>query len=257
MNAIQSLEENTAVDLFASQQGMSSHPLDPDTQGECRLAIAALDLQPGECVLDAPCGNGRHAFNLAMWGLRVTGIDIRQHAQWPAPPLRDGAVAPTFEVSDIRALDRPGHFDAAVSFYSFIGYFADRQGDDGAMAALSASLKPGGRLLMGTANAGALPQGAERTEIPFGDQLIVREDWFDEAQARLRRRLRVVDAAGETRESLDHHRHVYSATALDALLHRHGLEVEARYSNYHLGAFDGATSRHQVVVARKRVTPGA
>lgn len=46
------------------------------TAQEAEFLISRLKLQPGMSVLDVPCGNGRHAIQLAQHGVRMTGIDI-------------------------------------------------------------------------------------------------------------------------------------------------------------------------------------
>jgi SAM-dependent methyltransferase len=254
MNSVEFLEMNVAIDLIASQQGASSQPFDQDTQSECRFALATLGLRHGQAILDAPCGNGRHAFNLAARGLAVTGVDVSNHEKNAAPVLEEGAVAPKFLVSDIRDLKLVEQFDAVLSFYSFVGYFAERRSDDDAMAVLAASLRSGGHLLLGTANAHAIPVGSETNKFSFGDKTVLREDWLDSTQARLRRTLRIQDKNGAILHVIDHHRHMYSATALNALLDRHSFDLVARYSNYHFGEFSERHSRHQVVVAQKRGT---
>jgi 2-polyprenyl-3-methyl-5-hydroxy-6-metoxy-1,4-benzoquinol methylase len=46
------------------------------TRADCDFFETSLSLAPGARVLDAPCGHGRFALELARRGCRVTGVDI-------------------------------------------------------------------------------------------------------------------------------------------------------------------------------------
>ena len=74
-----------------------------------------LALGPGSRVLDVPCGNGRHALELASRGAVLSGIDISpefvEEAQ--AQARRDGLPA-TFQRGDMRDLDADAAFREAV-----------------------------------------------------------------------------------------------------------------------------------------------
>jgi SAM-dependent methyltransferase len=124
------------------------------TAQEVEFLIEALDLSPGERVLDLGCGPGRHAHALAERGLVVHGVDISPRfvdlARRTAPP---GA---TFSVGDARDLSVAGPFDAAISLCQ--GAFGLTGGptavevgpgvelDEPVLAGLVATLRPGGRV---------------------------------------------------------------------------------------------------------------
>src|SRR5215470_15286838 len=46
------------------------------TQGEADVIQKLLALPSGACILDVPCGNGRHCLELAARGYALTGLDI-------------------------------------------------------------------------------------------------------------------------------------------------------------------------------------
>lgn len=104
---------------------------------------------PGDRVLDAGCGSGRHAVLLARAGCHVTGVDIaaaavaraRSLVQAGAPDVADRV---RFLVADARELPGDGApFDAALD----VGLFHVLQpADAGAYARSLASVtRPGGR----------------------------------------------------------------------------------------------------------------
>jgi cyclopropane fatty-acyl-phospholipid synthase-like methyltransferase len=114
------------------------------TEQEVGFLVEALDLQPGQRVLDVGCGPGRHARALAARGILVHGVDISQRfVDIAAAGAPDGA---TFERRDARDLRYRGEFDAAVSLcqgaFGLVGPGADEQ----VLAGMAAALKPGGRV---------------------------------------------------------------------------------------------------------------
>src|SRR5436853_7596270 len=48
------------------------------TLQEVNFAVRELKLQPGQHILDIPCGFGRHTIELAKRGFNVTGADISE-----------------------------------------------------------------------------------------------------------------------------------------------------------------------------------
>ena len=107
--------------------------------------------RPGQAVLDACCGPGRHALEFASRGYRVTGLDLCAAYLEAA---RDSAAAWGVELElvrgDLRRYSRPGGFDLALNLYASFGYFADQDGDLAALRALRDSLRPGGNLVLET-----------------------------------------------------------------------------------------------------------
>jgi SAM-dependent methyltransferase len=96
-------------------------------------------------VLDAGCGTGRVAIELARRGLDVVGTDLDQDmisaASAKAPEL-------TWVHSDLSKLDLPIRFDAVVLAGNVIPYLAgDRR--QAAVVACARHLAPGGRLIAG------------------------------------------------------------------------------------------------------------
>jgi SAM-dependent methyltransferase len=99
------------------------------TDQEVSFLVDALELQPGQRVLDVGCGPGRHALALAARGIEVVGIDISQQfidiATERTPPRAPAA----FQRMDARALAFAHEFDVALSLcqgaFGLVGPGAD------------------------------------------------------------------------------------------------------------------------------------
>lgn len=107
-----------------------------------------LNLDPSHNILDAPCGIGRIAENLASQGLAVTGLDANPHyirtAQENA--LKNNLPI-NYCVGDLRSLPWVENFDAAISWFISFGYFSDTE-DQNILCNYYKALRPGGRLLI-------------------------------------------------------------------------------------------------------------
>jgi SAM-dependent methyltransferase len=130
--------------------------LNPTDYDECWRRLAASGANPhGEAdfvfsysprsVLDAGCGTGRVAIELARRGIEVVGTDLDPDmislARAKAPAL-------TWVHADLSELDLPTRFDAIVLAGNVIPYIAsDRR--QAAVAACTRHLAPGGRLIAG------------------------------------------------------------------------------------------------------------
>lgn len=96
-------------------------------------------------VLDAGCGTGRVAMELAARGIDVVGVDLDDdllaHARRRAPDL-------DWRVADLATLDLGRRFDVIVQAGNVLNYC--RPEDRAAMVtAAAAHLAPGGRLVIG------------------------------------------------------------------------------------------------------------
>src|ERR1044072_9087034 len=74
------MEGDNSFEGFLSTSMNLQARTDREVQGVIRL----LDLQPGDSILDCPCGYGRHSIALAERGFQVVGSDINSEMLAPA-----------------------------------------------------------------------------------------------------------------------------------------------------------------------------
>jgi SAM-dependent methyltransferase len=117
------------------------------TAQEIEFLVGALDLRPGQRVLDVGCGPGRHAHALAARGMEVVGVDISQRfVDVAAAGAPAGA---RFVRADARDLRFDAEFDAAISlcqgaFGLASGPAAPLDADGDVLAGIARALRPGG-----------------------------------------------------------------------------------------------------------------
>jgi SAM-dependent methyltransferase len=164
--------------------------------------ITFLGLEPGDSLLDAPCGHGRISNRLAGLGMHVTGVDASQLFLDVAASARSSAI---FHYGDLRQLPVDGPFDAALSWFTSFGYFDD---DDNrrVLAEYRRVLRPGGQLLIDIHNRDEFVR--RFTPSPFsstvqiGDDVLMDTTEFDTVGGRIETD-RVIVRNGKVRRS--HH----------------------------------------------------
>jgi SAM-dependent methyltransferase len=98
-------------------------------------------------VLDAACGQGRHAKTLSELGFKVEGFDLSPKNIEAAE--RYATENLSFFVHDIRdSLPEASTYDLVCNFFTSFGYFDVKSDNQAAFNSLSTALKPGGVFLM-------------------------------------------------------------------------------------------------------------
>lgn len=114
--------------------------------------IAVLDLQPGQRVLDAPCGHGRISNLLAKAGMNLVGVDrTRLFLDLARQDAAEMGVTVDYRLGDLLDLGSvvTEQYDAVINWFTSFGYHDDEQLRS-ILASYHRALKPGGRLLIET-----------------------------------------------------------------------------------------------------------
>lgn len=97
-------------------------------------------------LLDLACGRGRHAIYLNQKGYDVTGIDLSEQSIAIAKASENERLH--FFVHDMRNIFRPDGFDFIFNLFTSFGYFQEDYENVVALRATTASIKPGGKLII-------------------------------------------------------------------------------------------------------------
>ena len=130
------------------------------TTQEVDFLVDVLALEPGMRVLDAGCGPGRHAHELARRGLHVVGIDLSpDFIALAESVVTDPAIygrsrdhepgTAQFRVQDIRTLDDQRQYDAVICLcQGGFGLLGGGDDEHDVVARLARALQPNGRLAL-------------------------------------------------------------------------------------------------------------
>ncbi len=106
-------------------------------------------LKKGDSVLDAACGVGRIAVELAALGMDVTGVDITKPVlEAAAQSAEDEGVSLTLLNQDLRTFTTDKKFDCAINLYTSFGYCDTEEEDLMILQNIARALKQGGTFIM-------------------------------------------------------------------------------------------------------------
>lgn len=119
--------------------------------------------------LDMPCGNGRHARELAVRGHEVVGMDLQESLVRRLRPL-------PCAVADMRRLPvADGVFDAVLNLWNSFGYFLDEAEDIAVLAGFRRALRPGGVVVLHSdLDVRPVAEGGwiQHMKVPLGDGVL-------------------------------------------------------------------------------------
>jgi len=146
------------------------------TEAEVEFLESVLDLHDGpKRLLDVPCGDARHALELAKRGHSITALDSSRDNQ--ARALEHAAAAGVtldFVLSDMRVLPERTSFDGAYCWGNSFGYFPHAE-MSAFTAAVAQRLAPGARFVLDTATCAEslLVELDRRSWVQLDDELVL------------------------------------------------------------------------------------
>lgn len=195
------------------------------TLNELEMLIEQFECAPGDRLLDIPCGNGRHAVQLAEDGFKITAVDLsQQFIDVAKGAAKERDVDVEFVCADMAEFVAPESFKGAYCLGNSFGYLEyDRLQQF--LRNVCASLKPGGRFLIDATIAAEclLPSFQDHDWYETGNVKMLLENSYDPNIGAMETNYTFIsDGKIEERTSLHH---VYTAAEIRRMLAGAGLTV--------------------------------
>ncbi len=183
---------------------------------------ALLQLRPPKRILDLPCGQGRHAIELARRGYDVTGMDISPFLiEVARGRARAGGVEVQWLTGDMREPIPDARFDLVLNLFTSFGYFDEDDDDQQVLAAAASMLTPGGRFVLEVINGErVMANFEERGWFTVGKSAVMEARRLDRPSQRMVVE-RTVSTPPETETSV-HTLRLYTGPQLEAAMRKAG-----------------------------------
>ena len=223
-----------------------------EARGIAEAIQKLAELKEGNSILDVCCGPGRISVELALLGLKVTGVDITQPFLDAAKETADDeGVQLTLINQDMRTFTCREKFDCAVNVYNSFGYCDKIEDDIKILKSVYGALKDGGTFILECiSRESAIKYFTPGEWFERAGKTVLTEFTIEGAWEGLRSRWILI---GKDGTKIDHTfvQRLYSAAELrDILIKECGFKSAEVYGGFNGEAYDQNLST-MVIVARK------
>ncbi len=219
--------------------------------GIAQKCIELAELQEGDTVLDVCCAVGRISVELAVLGMKVTGVDITQPFLDAAKESADDEGVELELINhDMRTFKAKKKFDCAVNIYNSFGYCDRIEDDIKILKSVRNNLKKGGTFILECiSRESAIKYFTPGEWFDRADKTVLTEFTVEGAWEGLRSRWILIDKDGT---KIDHTfvQRLYSAAELrDILINQAGFKSAEVYGGFNKEPYDQNLST-MVIVAK-------
>lgn len=223
---------NLPVDWYRSTFSGDTRTLfwEDGVEEKVDLALAMLEPDGDERILDLACTTGQRTLELSRRGFEVVGTDVDEFLlEVGGGEAEQEGLCPHFHESDPRELEFLREFDLVLSLGGgAFGYFDDDADDRVALQRVSQALRPGGRLLLQTPNVIYVEtQLPERTWLPGESTIQFVEQVWDAASGCLEASMTALieGESSEEEEPVPFRRRIYTVEELAQSFESVGMEL--------------------------------
>jgi len=222
-----------------------------EAQGVAEAVYEIAGLSEGSSILDACCGPGRISVELALLGLKVTGVDIMQPFLDAAKETaEDEGVNLELIRADMRTFESQMKFDAACNLYTSFGYCSSIEEDLKILKSIAKCLKPGACFILeALGREVAVRNFIEGEWFERAGKTVLTDFSVEGAWEGLRSRWILID--NETGKRIEHCfvQRLYSAAELRKLMLECGFETVEIYGGFDFSKYDHK-AKTMVLIAR-------
>ena len=222
-----------------------------DAEAELFLGnmIEKISLRIGARIIDVGCGSGRHAKYLNEKGFIVDGIDLSSRNIKEASKFSNDNLQ--FHICDMRKVFRNDHYDIVLNLFTSFGYFREKEENLKSFKAMTASLKPGGLLILDYLNSKKLLMEIEQEStmkcnisgIDFFTKKYIDDGYIMKEI--------VVREKGIEHNFVERVK-LIPKERFDDFARESGLKVLHYYGDYHLSEYKPETSERMILIATKK-----
>lgn len=145
--------EDELKDAYGRME-MDDHPWARHASDEVSAIEATCGPLDGKSILDAGCGRGRHAIEIARNcpHARIHGVDFSETNIESARGKIDGLANVSFEVCDLRSYHPEERYDIILCLYDVIGSIPEEEDNRRILENLAVSCRSGGILVLSVMN---------------------------------------------------------------------------------------------------------
>ncbi|HOJ61294.1 MAG TPA: methyltransferase domain-containing protein [bacterium] len=203
-------------------------------------------------ILDAPCGAGRHGWELARRGYTVVGLDFSSYLLTQAQGIREPADAPPRWVRGLmqRLPFRDGSFDFVICLFSSFGYGDTEEENLHIVKEYARVLRPGGKVLIDVMNRHFVLSGLNQVHRSVHGNITVSEyRTLTDNQRRLHNRITVHFPDGTT-HVYDYRPWMFNGWELSHLVNQANLRVDGLYGNFQAEPYHRKSERAMLVAVK-------